>query len=241
MSKSEKKLLVYSYRFKFKDNKEETFQVTLDPETLTVIKNDSEPFPDWASFDNFQCNICPIENKSNGFCPVAVNLIDIIKFFSNTHSYEEIELEVTTPERTYSKETTVQVGVGGILGILMPSSGCPTFGKLKPLVRFHLPFASLQETEFRVYSMYLLAQYVRMKKGQSADWDMKGLKQVYEDIQKLNVNIAQKIADLEAQDASINAVVVLNNFADTISFSLDEDDLSNIETLFNDYFDPTED
>jgi hypothetical protein len=241
VSKSEKKLLVYSYRFKFKDNKEETFQVTLDPETLTVIKNDSEPFPDWASFDNFQCDICPIENKSNGFCPVAINLIDIIKFFSNIHSYEEIELEVTTPERTYSKETTVQVGVGGILGILMPSSGCPTFGKLKPLVRFHLPFASLQETEFRVYSMYLLAQYVRMKKGQSADWDMKGLKQVYEDIQKLNVNIAQKIADLEAQDASINAVVVLNNFADTISFSLDEDDLSNIETLFNDYFDPTED
>ena len=237
MSSSEKNLLIYTYKFKFKDKSDKTFQVVIDPDTLTVIRKNEDTYPEWASLKNFKCGLCQMETNSDGYCPIATNLIEIIKFFSDIRSYEEVELEVTTPERTYSKITTVQVGVGGILGILMPASGCPTFGKLKPLLRFHLPFASLQETEFRVYSMYLLAQYLRMKKGQSADWDMKGLKKVYEDIQKLNVNIAQKIADLEAQDASINAVVVLNNFADTITFSLDEGDLSNIESLFKDYFD----
>lgn len=234
MAGQQNDLLLYSYKFKFKDGKEKVFKILIDPETLTVVRRSGGPLPEWAAMDNFKCELCPIDRGKTHYCPVAVNLIDIIKFFSDIPSYEEVVLEVTTNERTYVKNTSVQVGVGGILGILMPSSGCPTLGKLKPLVRFHLPFASIQETEFRVYSMYLLAQYLKMRKGKTPDWQMKDLKKVYEDIEKLNLNIAQKIADLEAMDTSINAVVVLNNFANTITFSLDEDDLSSIENLFTD-------
>jgi hypothetical protein len=237
VGKSEKNFLVYSYKFKFKNNNEKVFQVEIDPDTLTIIRKAEIIYPEWTDLKNFQCKHCPIDRVENSHCPVALNLIEIIKFFSDTPSYEEVELEVTTPERTYRKNTSVQVGVGGILGLIMPTSGCPTLGKLKPLARFHLPFASIQETEFRVYSMYLLAQYMKMKKGQNPDWEMKELKKIYEDIQKLNVNIAQKIADLESKDASINAVVVLNNFADTITFNLDEDDISDIDTLFKNYTD----
>ncbi len=235
MNKSEKKSLVYSYKFRFKDKSEKVFSVEIDPESLIIIRKTNEIFPEWTSLENFQCDFCPIDKTSNTHCPVALNLIDIIKFFSDTASYEEVELEVTTTERIYKKQTSVQIGVGGILGLLMPTSGCPILGKLKPLARFHLPFSTLQETEFRVYSMYLLAQYVKTRNGQEADWEMKGLKKLYEDIQKINVNIAQKIADLESKDASINAVVVLNNFADIITFNLDEDDLSDIDALFKNY------
>lgn len=235
MPRTSKEPLVYSYKFNFENNQEKTFKIKIDPETLTIIRDNKVDCPEWALSENIDCPNCELKNTV--YCPLALNLIDIIKFFSDTKSYENIELEVTTPERTYKKHTSVQVGVGGILGIIMPSSGCPTLGKLKPLVRFHLPFASLQETEFRVYSMYLLAQYIRMKKGQTPDWNMDRLKKVYEDIQKLNVNIARKIANLEKQDTSINAVVVLNNFADTISFGLDEEEFGDIEKLFKDYLD----
>lgn len=235
MADNQNDLLRYSYKFKFKNQIEKTFEVFLNPTTLDVVRDKCEDTLDWTRLENFQCGNCDIDREKHECCPVAVSLKDIISFFSDIPSYEEIELEVTTPERTYSKHTSVQVGVGGILGILMPTSGCPTLGKLKPLVRFHLPFASIQETEFRVFSMYLLAQYFKMKKGLEPDWDMKHLKKMYEDIQKLNVNIARKIADLEAKDASINAVVVLNNFADSIQFSLDDDDLSNIEFLFKNF------
>lgn len=232
MTVNQKDLLKYSYKFAFKDKSEKTFEVFLNPRTLDVVREGCDNSPEWTKLENFQCNSCQIDKEKYECCPVAVSLKDIITFFSNIPSYEEIVLEVTTPERTYVKDTSVQVGVGGIIGILMPTSGCPTLGKLKPLVRFHLPFASIQETEFRVFSMYLLAQYFKMKKGKEPDWEMKNLKEMYEDIQKLNVNIARKIADLEAKDASINAVVVLNNFADSIQFSLDDDDLSDIEFLF---------
>lgn len=63
---------------------------------------------------------------------------------------------------------------------------------------------------------------------------MKDLKKLYDEIQIINKNIASKIADLEKMDASINSVIVLNNFADSITFSLEEN-LSRFEKLFENW------
>ena len=142
---------------------------------------------------------------------------------------------IETNQRTYSKDCNVQTGVSGLMGVIMPASGCPVLGKLKPLARFHLPFSSLEETEFRVFSMYLLAQFIRMKEGKDSDWQLKGLQKIYDDIHQVNQYIAEKIRDLENKDASINAVVILNNFADSVSMSIEEEDLWKIEPLFRDY------
>jgi len=49
----------------------------------------------------------------------------------------------------------------------------PIFEKLKPMVRFHLPFASIEETKYRAISMYLLAQYFLYQQGSQPDWDLK--------------------------------------------------------------------
>ena len=37
----------------------------------------------------------------------------------------------------------------------MALSGCPVLEQLKPMARFHLPFASVEETIYRAASMYL--------------------------------------------------------------------------------------
>jgi len=108
-------------------------------------------------------------------------------------------------------------------------------GKLKPLIPFHLSFASLEKTEVRVLSAYLLAQYVKWKKGGEPDWKMTNLINIYEDIRILNHNVSKKIADLEKKDVSINSLIVLNNFADYVTFTLDEKMLDDFETHFKEF------
>lgn len=228
--------LYFNYKFSFSDGRKKEFKVKIDNSTLTSILPQKETLPEWTKLENFKCSHCPLDSTKNEYCPVAVSLIDIIEFFSDSASYESCDLTIETEPRNYSKHTSLQTGVSGLIGILMVTSGCPVMGKLKPMVRFHLPFGTLEETEYRVLSMYLLAQYLIWKKGGTPDWEMQNLSKIYDDIRILNQNVCKRIADLEAKDTSINAVVVLNNFAEYVSFNLDEKMLDELEVLFKDYF-----
>lgn len=234
MSDSKQQILTYTYKFTLENGKEKSFTIHLDPTTLINIKQD-RLYPEWTKFKNFQCQHCTINSDQEESCPVAVNLEGVISFFSDFISFNKVNLSIETPQRSYMKSTSLQDAVSTLIGVLMPSSGCPVMGKLKPMVKNHLPFSSLQETEYRVLSMYLLAQYFRYKKGKTPDWDMKNLKTIYEDIKKLNQNVARQIARLEKNDTSINAVVVLNNFAEYVTIDLDENSLDEMEILFKDY------
>lgn len=228
-----KDLLRYLYTFTFDNGLTKNFEVLVDQATLLLAHNEEEKYPEWTKLNNFACPHCPLNKSENIYCPVAVNLKDIIDFFSDMPSFEIADIKVETNNRIFYKKTSVQSGVSGIIGIIMPTSGCPITAKLRPMVKFHLPFASIDETEFRVFSMYLFAQYLKQRKGDKPDWEMKDLKKLYDDILLMNQNIARRIADLEKKDTSINAVVVLNNFADSVAFSLDEDDLSDLESYFS--------
>ena len=55
--------------------------------------------------------------------------------------------------------------VFSLIGIYMVTSGCPIMDKLRPMARFHLPFASTEETIYRAISTYLLGQYFLEQKG----------------------------------------------------------------------------
>jgi len=229
-------IIKYSYQFKFEDGQEKHFTLSVDLSTLTLMRESEEKKPDWTKLEKFKCSHCPLDPQKEIFCPVAVNIKDIISSFSKIPSFERADLVVQVNERKYVKENTAVLdGVSGIIGILMVTSGCPIIGKLKPMVRFHLPFGSLEETEYRVISMYLMSQYFRFKAGKTTDFDLVGLKKIYEDIQIMNHNVAAKIADLEDKDTSLNTIVALNNFAEFVTFSLDEEKLEALEVLFKDY------
>lgn len=223
--------ITYEYIFEFQNGSSKHFTIDLDFEDVNLLKLHTYPKPDWTKMDNFMCPHCPLNIEEYPYCPLAVSLTRVIDLFKELPSYEKAKITVRTPEREYTKHTHVQIGLGSIMGVLMVASGCPIMAKLRPMARFHLPFASLEETEMRAYSTYLLAQYIKMKHGKEPDWEMKGLKEIYDDILKLNKNVASKIADLEKYDANINAVLLLNNFADTITFDLDEFGLIELENL----------
>ena len=220
----------FTFKFVFEDGTDKIFPINVDPESLEIIPPDNQTIPDWTKRKEIAC---PVETHlCTDICPIALNLDRAIKFFDGFHSYTKVTVHLETDQRTYSKNTSLQDGVGSLIGILMTTSGCHVLDKLRPMVRFHLPFASLEETEYRVFSMYLFAQFLKHKKGIEPDWSMNSLRELYEDVMQINRNFAQKIADLEKLDASINAVVILNNFANTVTFDLEDEDYTKFEKLF---------
>jgi hypothetical protein len=226
---TENKELVFSYTFIFPNEQRKEFHIKVDPGTMNIIKSDRGSYPDWAKLENFKCAHCPLQEKFYDYCPVATNIVDILAEFNDMPSFKHAEVIVVTEQRTFTKKTSLQAGVSSLMGILMVSSGCPIMGKLKPMLHFHLPFASLEETQFRALSFYLLSQYVVWKRGFVPDWEMNDLVNIYEDIRVLNHNVSRKIANLEEMDTSINSLVILNNFADYVTFTIDEKVIEELE------------
>ena len=172
----EDEIIKYNYRLVFEDGNEIIINLKIDSGSLTIILDEEIEKPDWTKHENFCCPDSSCKTIHSTHCPLALNINKFIKMFSPIPSYEQITAYVETSHRTYTKKTSLQEAFGSLLGIIMPTSGCPTLGKLKPMVRFHLPFASIEETEYRVFSMYLIAQYLRNKNGKPTDWEMNDLK-----------------------------------------------------------------
>lgn len=222
------------YVFKFPDGNVKPFELKLSTENFNIVRDTDPMLSKWAQMEYFKCPNCPLSSTEK-FCPLALHLIDFLKFFKDFWSYQEITLDIITPEREYHKKTSLQDGARGLLGIIMPASGCPILGKLKPMTRFHLPFSTIEETQFRVLGMYLISQYLMQQKGQIPDWDIKNLKGIYEKIIIVNRNVSEKIRQLSLKDASINALIILDVLANQVLFAIEEKDLEFFYKLFSDY------
>ena len=229
------KVITYRYTFKFRNGEEKKFLVALNNSTLNLIQKTKDSYPEWAALTFFKCPHCSLDEAINKFCPVAISLCDPVECFCNFKSYEEVEVTIETEERKYTKHTTLQKGLSSLIGIYMVTSGCPIMEKLKPMVRYHLPFATEEETKYRVLSMYLLAQYFLYRQGKRPDWELKNLVKIYEDIHVINRIFSQRFSGIKIEDASINALVILDCFADSIAFSITKDMLDEIEILFHAY------
>ena len=106
--------------------------------------------------------------------------------------------------------------------------------KLRPMVRFHLPFGSIEETVYRAVSMYLTAQYLLMRQGKTPDWDLTKLVEIYRAVNDVNRGISNRLASASEEDANTNAVVILSAYAEMIPFSI-ERHLAELEYIFSEY------
>ena len=150
-------VISFQYKFIFGRDLEKKIGVKLDEETLNLIQTRKASYPKWTELKFFKCPNCSLDEDHHVFCPIAMNLVGLVDFFETAISYDEVDLIIQSGERKYMKHTTLQQGISSLLGIYMVTSGCPIMEKLKPLVRYHLPFPTLMETQYRVMSMYLLA------------------------------------------------------------------------------------
>ena len=225
------KNITYVYSFRYLDGEIEELTLELDNKTLSFINKENTP-QQWAKLENKKCPNCTLDPQVNKYCPIANNLTQVIDMFNNSNSSEKIEVTLRSEARNYTKESTLQSGLSSLIGIIMVSSGCPILDKLRPLVRYHLPHANLDETRFRVISMYLLAQYYREENGLEPDWKLNGLSKLYAEIEIVNKFFCDRLATMKNEDTSVNAVTILNCFANYIPFSLTEGLLSNMDSSF---------
>lgn len=226
--------LFFNYLFSFSTHQQVRLDIKLDAKDLSYRPPQLATPPDWTRLENDQCKNCRLKPEDSPHCPIALNLANIIPHFREYVSYDRVHVLVETRERTYEKETSVQQALGSLLGIIMVTSGCPTMHVLTPMVRFHLPFASIEETIFRSVSSYLLGQYFRLHNGLQPDWELSGLLHSYEDIQVLNVGMTNRLRKVSDTDANANAVIVLDVFAKELPFSIFES-LKKLEYLYSDF------
>jgi hypothetical protein len=211
--------LKIDYCFRFRDGRLLAVPLLLDEESLALVSDPVQTPPAWTELAFQQCTVCPL-SRDQCHCPIALQLSGIVESFKDHDSFEEVTVEVSDSQRRYLKETSLQNGLGPLIGIVMATGGCPVMEPLRPLVRFHLPFASMEETEFRIVSMYLVAQYFRTQKGETPDWSLAGLQTIYDRVQEVNRCFAERLRGATSKDASINAIIILDCFARGVPFAV---------------------
>jgi hypothetical protein len=221
----------YLYKFKFENGAEKDFEIRLREEDLSLVSRGDPNRPEWTKLKYFQCENCPLSDTVE-YCPVAVNLSGLVDTFHNEVSFQETVVTVETPQRIYQKKTTLQKALSSIIGVYMVTSDCPVMDKLRPMSRFHLPFATSIETFFRQVSMYLMAQLLLARKGKEPDWSLKGLLEIYKAVNLVNKGMSQRLVNASKKDANVNAVVILHSFGDGISYFI-EGGLDELEPMFS--------
>jgi len=216
--------LKFRYVFHLPNKSPFVYDVDIDEDDMSFIAaGDSEPAA-WTELDHCRCEHCPLSAQDTPHCPVAVNIAGVVEEFKDRVSYDQVRVQVITPERIYEKDVPMQYGVFSILGLIMATSDCPH-------MRFHLPFASAKETIARTASMFLLRQYLKSRKDDDTEFDLSLLDRYYANVNLVNRGIVARIRSLGRGDAAPNAIIILHSLATLLSYNI-ADNLPEIEGLF---------
>ena len=220
------------YEFGLPDGSTRSFSVEVGPDP--VDSGPAEP-PAWTALDFHKCPHCPLDAAEEPFCPAAVSIASLAEAVEGLWSYDIVSLKVRTPERSFSfSPVPLQAGLKSLMGLVLPTSGCPHTAFFRPMARFHVPLATMEENAYRVASMYMLGQWIRQDQGAEAQFDFDGLNHLYDQVKVVNKHLSKRLEEFKT-DASKNAVALLYVLAELLPRML-EDSLAPIRPLFASYF-----
>jgi hypothetical protein len=229
--KKKSEYIWFEYVFNIKNHEDKKFTVLLDKDDLTAKSPDGSSEQEWTRLGFSQCEICPLSTKTIRNCPIAFNISGLAKEFSEFYSIEESFITVNTVERSYTKKDTVQQGLRSILGIYLATSGCPYMDILKPMARFHLPFASMDETIYRHSCNFLLGEFFEYFDKGRIKIDLQKLIDKYENINIVNTGICNRLEKIIEGDANKNALIILNVIGLMLKMEL-EGNLQSLKYMF---------
>ena len=222
------------YTFRLAGGRTEVFDVRLDEQTLEIERGDSPCAGPWTALTFEQCSNCPLDPSTHPECPLALAISCIVRRFDDVISYDEVDLEVEAGERRILAHTTSQRALRSLLGLVIAGSGCPHTAFFKPMARFHLPLASEAETLSRAVGTYLTAQHLRGTADGGGSLDLEGLDAIYREMQVVNVAIAKRLRAATKADSALNAVALLDIYAQMVPFSI-RDKLAEIRAPYEAY------
>jgi len=210
------------YQMQLADGRSYAFEIDIERETNGGGVS-AGTHADWTLLENNRCSNCPLDPATTSYCPAAVDIEKIAEQFDETLSIVRADVWVHTSERSYFKNTDSQTFLRSIFGVIMASSACPILVRLKPLAHFHLPFANLEETIYRLVGTYLIKQYLLLREGGGdPDWELKGIEQLYMELKAVNTHFMKRLRTASREDATINALQSYVSIASIVGMGVDD-------------------
>jgi hypothetical protein len=185
--------------------------------------------PFWTELKFSQCANCPLSTAEYAHCPAALHMAPAVESLKALVSFDVVGVTVTQPERTVHAETTAQQAMSSVLGLIMATSGCPWTDRLRPMARFHLPFASEAETVYRSVCMFLLA---RELVGVGDAHGFAQLTDLYENLHVVNRDMSRRLGAATRTDPARNAMALLDSYTTLLPAAL-ESSLQELKPLFD--------
>ena len=195
------------YEYKFDDGSGVEFQV--DADLMSSVQEEySDHRYEWAELEFQKCDHCPLSSTEHKYCPAALSLTDIVEYFGTHPHHQQARCTVHVPGRTIRVTKGIQEAVAALIGLRLASSKCPILSQLKPMARFHEPFSYPYYTVYRATSMYLLGQFFNKRKGETPDWDLDKLTELYDAIGLVNMNISERLkAAKQLQNSPVSLMI----------------------------------
>jgi hypothetical protein len=185
--------------------------------------------PFWTELKFSQCANCPLSTDEYAHCPAALHMAPAVESLKALVSFDVVGVTVTQAERTVHAETTAQQAMSSVLGLIMATSGCPWTDRLRPMARFHLPFASEAETVYRSVCMFLLA---RELVGVGEAHGFAQLTDLYENLHVVNRDMSRRLGAATRTDPARNAMALLDSYTTLLPAAL-ESSLQELKPLFD--------
>jgi hypothetical protein len=208
-----------TYIFEFEDGSSWKYELRFDDKNRFIHKP-AEKINPWTNLEFNKCSNCPLKKEQSPQCPVARGLEQVVEDSKSTLSFTKAKMKVVTPERTYEKNAATQDGLRSIFGMIMASAGCPHLDWFRPLARFHLPFADIEETLFRTLSLQLLEDF--LNDGELSN-SSERLKEKYRTVETVNHGFVKRIRSYCKGDADKNAIAALDVFVQMFPYHLESD------------------
>jgi hypothetical protein len=218
------------YRFDLPDGSQQSFDFLFDLAEFRLRNAVPAAPPFWTKLEFNQCANCPLNAAADPHCPPAVHMSDTVERLSALVSFDTVGVTVYLPERTMYAEVSAQQGMSSLLGLIMATSGCPWTDLLRPMARFHLPFATEAETVYRSLTMYLLArELLGADAGDGSGFE--SLEELYGNLHVVNRDMSRRLGAATRTDPARNAMALLDSYTTLLTAAI-EGSLVDLRPLF---------
>ena len=217
------------YGFDLPDGSKKHVDLRFDPKNFRLRNAAPADPPFWTELKFSQCANCPLSADEHRHCPSALHMAPAVESLKELVSFDTVGVTVTQPERTVHAETSAQQALSSVLGLIMATSGCPWTDRLRPMARFHLPFASEAETVYRSVCMFLLARELT---GTAESSGFAELKDLYDNLHGVNRDMSRRLGAATRTDPARNAMALLDSYTTLLPAAL-ESQLTELKPLFD--------
>jgi hypothetical protein len=220
------------YRFDLPDGSQKSLEFSFDPATFKLQNPPPADPPFWTELKFNQCANCPLNEQEHPHCPAALQMVAALEPMKALVSFDTVGVTVLQFERKVYAETTVQQAMSSVFGLIMATSGCPWTDRLRPMARFHVPFAGETETLYRSVSMYLLSREFLPREKRAADaGGFAPLEDLYRNLHVVNRDMSRRLGAAATTDPARNALALLDSFTLLLPAAL-ERSLDELQPLF---------